>query len=123
MPLFPTLLLIVNCIRYSVIKRYSVIVLYKMHIVHWYNYLAAIFSVGFLLRGLQSWKLRKTKDLKWCLQEISTEVLFLTGWTATLIYQTFCSNANVDRANISGNNMVSIAETFLALGVFMAYFR
>ena len=24
------------CIRYSVIKRYSVIVLYKMHIVHWY---------------------------------------------------------------------------------------
>ena len=23
------------CIRYSVIKRYSVIVLYKMHIVHW----------------------------------------------------------------------------------------
>ena len=90
---------------------------------HWYNYLAAIFSAGFLLRGLQSWKLRKTKDLKWCLQEISTEVLFLTGWTATLIYQTFCTNANVDRANISGNNMVSIAETFLALGVFMAYFR
>ena len=34
------------CIRYSVIKRYSVIVLYKMHIVHWQNFYTAAGSDG-----------------------------------------------------------------------------
>ena len=35
------------CIRYSVIKRYSVIVLYKMHIVHWGGFrLAEKYEIG-----------------------------------------------------------------------------
>ena len=35
------------CIRYSVIKRYSVIVLYKMHIVHWGGFrLAEKYGIG-----------------------------------------------------------------------------
>ena len=90
---------------------------------HWYNYVAAAFSLSILFNETLAWKLRGRKVSKWCLQHIATQVLFLAGWTTTLCYQSIVTNANVDRADISGNSLISIAETFLAAGVFMAYFR
>ena len=90
---------------------------------HWYNYVAAAFSLSILFNETLAWKLRGRKVSKWCLQHIATQVLFLAGWTTTLCYQSIVTNVNVDRADISGNSLISIAETFLAAGVFMAYFR
>ena len=90
---------------------------------HWYNYLAAVFSTGFLFTGVQALKLRKWNVSKWVLQSIATQVLLLAGWVMTLIHHHVHSGRNVDRADISGNSLLSIAETCLAAGVFMAYFK
>ena len=90
---------------------------------HWYNYMAVGFSFGLLWNEVLTVWLRKKGVSKWVIQNIVTQILFLAGWGTTFAYQCFHSNRNVDRADISGNSLLSIAETFLAAGVFMAYFR
>ena len=56
------------CIRYSVIKRYSVIVLYKMHIVHWLkSFVASLDDSGHnveWLGGAASHNLRKVEAMQ-----------------------------------------------------------
>ena len=90
---------------------------------HWYNYAAVVFSLGLLSNEIMALKLRKRNVSKWVLQNVATQIFFLTGWVTTLVYHKHHSNRDVDRADISGDNLLSVAETFIAAGVFMAYFR
>ena len=85
--------------------------------------MAVGFSIGLLWNEVLTVKRRKKSVSKWVIQNIATQILFLAGWGTTFVYSHSHSNRNVDRADISGNSLLSIAETFLAVGVFMAYFR
>ena len=85
--------------------------------------MAVGFSIGLLWNEVLALRLRRRNVSKWVLQNIATQILFLAGWGTTFVYHYFHSNRNVERADISGNSLLSIAETFLAAGVFLAYFR
>ena len=90
---------------------------------HWYNYLAGFFSLFLLFDGLRSLNVRRKNVSQWALQSIFTQILLLAGGVITLFYHSNDSNKDIDRADISGNHPISIAETFIAAAVWMAYFR
>ena len=90
---------------------------------HWYNYLAGFFSLFLLFDGLRSLNVRRKNVSQWALQSIFTQILLLAGGVITLVYHSNDSNKDIDRADISGNHPISIAETFIAAAVWMAYFR
>ena len=105
---------------------------------HWYIYTAAYFAICILvdatvkfvshtrlaccLRGCG-----KNFDFQrasmWIPASIVTQLLLLIGLGLTLIYHLTNDNKDLDRADISGNHMISVAETFIAAAVFLAYFR
>ena len=89
---------------------------------HWYNYFVGLFSLCLLGGELNAWRLQGRFVSLWTLQSIATQVLLLTGGLMTFFFHKD-NNKDIDRADISGNHPISIAETFIAAAVWMAYFR
>ena len=103
---------------------------------HWYNYTAAYFALCILvdatvkffshtrLRGCgKKANFDFQRVSKWIPLIFVTQFLLLIGLGLTFVYHLTNDNEDLDRANISGNHLISVAETFIAVAVFLAYFR
>ena len=105
---------------------------------HWYNYTAAYSSLCILvhftvvffsqtrlsscLRG-EKGKVDFWRSSMWITTGIVNQVFLLIGLVLSFGYHMAYDNKDLNRADISGNHMISVAETFIAVAVFLAYFR
>ena len=101
---------------------------------HWYNYTAAYFAFCILVDSTVvffshtrlssctgSFDFQRAS--KWIPASIVTQLLLLIGMGLTFVFHLANDNKDLDRADISGNHLISVAETFIATAVFLAYFR
>ena len=107
---------------------------------HWYIYTAAYFALCNLVDStvkffshtrlsscLRGCGKKPNFDFqrvsKWIHASIVTQLLLLIGLGLTFVFHLTNGNKDLDRADISGNHLISVAETFIAVAVFLAYFR